>query len=34
VRKLMSFGLTGLLTLSALVCLALTAGLDGVGPPG
>jgi hypothetical protein len=32
VRKLMSVGLTTLLSLSALVCLVLAASADGVGP--
>lgn len=32
VRKLMSIGLTTLLSLSALVCLVLAASADGVGP--
>jgi hypothetical protein len=34
VRKFISIGLTGLLTLSALICLALAAGADITGPPG
>lgn len=33
-RKLMSVGLTTLLSLSALVCLVLAAAADGVGPGG
>lgn len=33
-RKLMSVSLTGLLTVSALICLALAVGADIVGPPG
>jgi hypothetical protein len=32
VRKFMSIGLTVLVTLSVLLCLALAASLDGVGP--
>jgi hypothetical protein len=32
VRKLMSVGLTALLSLSALICLAMAAGADGTGP--
>jgi hypothetical protein len=32
VRKLMSVGLTTLLSLSALICLAMAAGADGTGP--
>lgn len=33
-RKIMSVGLTALLTLSALACLVLSAGADITGPPG
>ena len=33
-RKIVSAGLTALLTLSALVCLVLSAGADITGPPG
>jgi len=32
VRKYMSIGLTTLLSLSALICLVLSASADGVGP--
>ena len=31
-RKYMSIGLTTLLSLSALICLVLSASADGVGP--
>ena len=34
VRKLLSIGLTTLLTMSVLICLFLAAAADGVGPGG